>query len=130
VQEVPAGFRAGALELARAVLARDAASAAAALRALGLSTRDPEAATIERFAEKLMTHLDGVRGPLAAERIPKLGDELSALLRADPLATLPPHLFLLGRVLGLLAGVSAQLGVRVNLARALLPGLWQAAAAR
>ncbi|HTO51811.1 MAG TPA: AarF/UbiB family protein [Myxococcota bacterium] len=130
VQELPAGFRAGVLELARAVLARDAASVAAALAALGLATRDPEARTIERFAEKLLTHLDGARGAVAAERIPKLGEELSALLRADPLATLPPHLFLLGRVLGLLAGVSAQLGVRVNLARALLPGLFDARGAR
>ncbi|HTO06139.1 MAG TPA: AarF/UbiB family protein [Myxococcota bacterium] len=128
VQEVPAGFRAAALELARAVLARDAAGAAAALRALGLTTRDPQARTIERFAEKLMSHLDAraAGGALAGERIARLGEELQALLRADPLATLPPHLFLLGRVLGLLAGVSAQLGVRANLARALLPSLFEA----
>jgi predicted unusual protein kinase regulating ubiquinone biosynthesis (AarF/ABC1/UbiB family) len=127
VQEVPAGFRAAALELARGVLARDAAGAAAALRALGLTTRDPEARTIERFAEKLMSQLGDAPGaPIAGERIAGLGNELQALLRADPLATLPPHLFLLGRVLGLLAGVCAQLGVRANLARALLPSLFEA----
>jgi len=124
VQEVPEGFRAGAIELARRVLARDAAGSAAALRALGLATRDPEARTIEAVAETLMTHLARLDAHGAHDRISELGAELSSLLRADPLATLPPHLFLLGRVVGLLAGVSAQLGVRANLARALLPGLF------
>jgi predicted unusual protein kinase regulating ubiquinone biosynthesis (AarF/ABC1/UbiB family) len=124
VQEVPEGFRAGVIDLARCVLARDAAGSATALRALGLATRDPEARTIEAVAERLMTHLGRLAAHTAPERIAELGAELSTLLRADPLATLPPHLFLLGRVLGLLAGVSAQLGVRANLARALLPGLF------
>lgn len=128
VQEVPAGFRAGALELAQRVLARDAAGAAAALRALGLATRDPEARTIERFAEQLMAHLGRVDAHVAGDGLARLGTELSALLRADPLATIPPHVFLLGRVLGLLAGVSAQLGVRANLARALLPSLFDSRA--
>jgi predicted unusual protein kinase regulating ubiquinone biosynthesis (AarF/ABC1/UbiB family) len=124
VQEVPAGFRAGAIGLAQRVLARDAAGSAAALRALGLATRDPEARTIERLAEKLMAHLGRVDSHAVGDGLTELGNEISALLRADPLATLPPHLFLLGRVLGLLAGVSAQLGVRANPARALLPGLF------
>jgi ubiquinone biosynthesis protein len=129
VQEVPAGFRAGALELAQRVLARDAAGTAAALRGLGLATRDPAARTIELFAERLMAHLGRVDAHVVAgDRMAQLGAELSTLLRADPLATIPPHLFLLGRVLGLLAGVSAQLGVRANLARALLPSLFDARA--
>ncbi len=128
VQEVPAGFRAGALELAQRVLARDAVGTAAALRALGLATRAPERRTIELFAERLMAHLGRVDAQVAGDRMAQLGAELSKLLRADPLATIPPHLFLLGRVLGLLAGVSAQLGVRANLARALLPSLFDARA--
>ncbi len=125
VQDVPAGFRAGVLELAQRVLARDAAGAAAALQALGVTTRAPDARTIERIAEKLMAHLGRMEAPPSTDRIQALGDELSSLLRADPLATIPPQVFLLGRVLGLLSGVSAQLGVRANLARALLPSLFE-----
>jgi predicted unusual protein kinase regulating ubiquinone biosynthesis (AarF/ABC1/UbiB family) len=128
VQEVPPGFRAGVLELAQRVLARDAAGAAAALRELGVTTRDPEARTIERIAEKLMAHLGRMDAPPSTDRIQALGEELSGLLRADPLATIPPQVFLLGRVLGLLSGVSAQLGVRANLARALLPSLFDSRA--
>ena len=80
------------------------------------------------MAERLTAHLllrdEGGADP--ARALEGLGAELSALLRADPLATVPPHLFLLGRVLGLLAGVSAQLGTRANLAKALLPELFAA----
>jgi len=126
VQEVPAGFREGALALGAGVLARDAGGVAAALRRLGLATRDPEARTIETMAEKLVERLvlHDERGGDPAEALQGLGVELSALLRADPLTIVPAHLFLLGRVLGLLAGVSTQLGARANLAKALLPELF------
>ena len=128
VAELPEHFRAQVLALASAVLARNASGVAAALGALGLSTRDPEARTLERIAERLMRALGRSAEGGGAERIGALGAELAELLRADPLASLPPHLFLLGRVLGMLAGVSTQLGVRVNIARALLPGLFPAPA--
>jgi len=78
------------------------------------------------MAEKLLARLGRAGEGGGAERIGALGAELTELLRADPLASLPPHLFLLGRVLGMLAGVSTQLGVRVNIARALLPNLFAA----
>jgi len=129
VAELPEPFREQVVALAGAVLARDSAGVAAALARLGLGTRDPEARTIERMAEKLLARLGRAGEGGGAERIGALGAELSELLRADPLASLPPHLFLLGRVLGMLAGVSTQLGVRVNIARALLPNLFAAAGA-
>ncbi len=125
VQDVPAGFHAGVVALVRGILARDPDGTAAALLQLGLETKDPATCTIERIAA-LVT--DALRRA-AAEGFPALvstlGNEVSALLRDDPLATVPPHVFLLGRVLGLLSGVSAQLGVRVNLVRALLPHLFE-----
>ena len=129
VAELPEPFREQVVALAGAVLARDSAGVAAALARLGLGTRDPEARTIERMAEKLLARLGRAGEGGGAERIGALGAELTELLRADPLASLPPHLFLLGRVLGMLAGVSTQLGVRVNIARALLPNLFAAAGA-
>jgi predicted unusual protein kinase regulating ubiquinone biosynthesis (AarF/ABC1/UbiB family) len=128
VQEVPEGFRDHALALVRAVVARDAAGVSAALYALGIATRDPSARTIEQMAERLVAHL-ALRdepGSDPAAALEGLGAELTALLRADPLATVPGHLFLLGRVLGLLSGVSTQLGARANLAKALLPELFAA----
>jgi len=125
VQEVPEGFQAGVMALARSLLARDADGTAAALAELGLATRDPSAQTIERIAEKLTAALRRADAEGFAAVVAELGTEIGTLLRDDPLATVPPHVFLLGRVLGLLSGVSAQLGVRVNLVRALLPRLFE-----
>jgi predicted unusual protein kinase regulating ubiquinone biosynthesis (AarF/ABC1/UbiB family) len=125
VQEVPEGFQVGVVALVQSVLARDPAGTASALAMLGLATRDPEAGTIERIAERLTDALRRADAEGFPAVVAELGNEISDLLRDDPLASVPPHVFLLGRVLGLLSGVSAQLGVRVNLVRALLPRLFE-----
>ncbi len=125
VQEVPPGFHAGVISLVQGVLARDPSGTASALAQLGLATRDPEAKTIERIAERLTAALRRADSEGFPAVVAELGDEIGALLRDDPLASVPPHVFLLARVLGLLSGVSAQLGVRVNLVRALLPRLFE-----
>lgn len=125
VQEVPAGFHAGVVVLIQSLLARDPEGTAASLVTLGLGTRDPTTRTIERIAGRITSALRRADSDGFASIIPALGAEIGELLREDPLATVPPHVFLLGRVLGLLSGVSAQLGVRVNLVRALLPRLFE-----
>jgi predicted unusual protein kinase regulating ubiquinone biosynthesis (AarF/ABC1/UbiB family) len=126
VQEVPEGFRAGVVALVQSLLARDPAGTAAALLELGLETRDPHTGTIEQIALRITASLRRADAEGFATVVATLGSEISGLLRADPLASVPPHVFLLGRVLGLLSGVAAQLGVRVNLVRALLPRLFEA----
>ncbi len=126
VQEVPEGFRTGVVALVQSLLARDPAGTATALMELGLETRDPATRTIERIAERITSSLRRADEEGFAAVVATLGAEISALLRDDPLASVPPHVFLLGRVLGLLSGVAAQLGVRVNLVRALLPRLFEA----
>lgn len=125
VQEVPAGFHPGVVALVQSLLARDATSVAAALYALGLETRDPAARTIERIAERITSALRRADADGFATLVAALGSEIGELLREDPLASVPPHVFLLGRVLGLLSGVAAQLGVRINPIRALLPRLFE-----
>jgi ubiquinone biosynthesis protein len=125
VQEVPAGFHAGVVALVQGILARDPDGTAAALLQLGLETKDPATRTIERIAERITSALRRADAEGFPAVVSTLGAEVSALLREDPLATVPPHVFLLARVLGLLSGVSAQLGVRVNLVRALLPRLFE-----
>jgi hypothetical protein len=58
-----------------------------------------------------------------ALRIREIGEELANMLREDPDIQLPPYLWALVRVLGLLSGVSATLGVRLDLVHGLLPFL-------
>ena len=45
------------------------------------------------------------------------------MLRANPLASAPPHLVLMARVIGLLSGITRTLGVRLDLVKGLLPYL-------
>ncbi len=125
VQEVPVGFHAGVVALVQGILARDTDATAAALLQLGLETKDPATRTIERIAAVVTSALRRADSEGFPAVVAALGAEVSGLLREDPLATVPPHVFLLGRVLGLLSGVSAQLGVRVNLVRELLPRLFE-----
>ena len=81
--------------------------------------------TIERIAERITSALRRADADGFATLVSVLGSEIGELLREDPLASVPPHVFLLGRVLGLLSGVAAQLGVRINPVRALLPRLFE-----
>ncbi len=121
-QEVPEGFREAAAKLALRLFAGDRDGTAAALRALGLLTRDPAADTIERVAEALVEMLQrrvDRRGRSASLR--DLGERISGLLREDPLVSLPAHLWLGARVLGMLAGIAGSLEVRLDIVEALLP---------
>ncbi len=123
VQEIPEDFRASALDLAMRVLAGDAPGAAGALERLGLETRTHEADTLLRASELLIDLVRRRREAGAGARTRDLGAELVAVLHADPLVHMPPHLWLIGRVLGLLRGIWTSLGTPDELAQGLLPYL-------
>ncbi len=126
VQEVPAGFREQAMELAARALAGDATGTAAALGRLGLETEAQQGGTLQRAAELLVELLRRRRDEGRGAPTRDLGDELVAVLRADPLVRMPAHLWLIGRVVGLLRGVWTSLGQPQELARGLLPYLVRA----
>jgi predicted unusual protein kinase regulating ubiquinone biosynthesis (AarF/ABC1/UbiB family) len=120
-QEVPANFRTAAGTLAAALFSGEREPAAQALRDLGLHTRDPESDTVERVAEALIEHMRRRAAGRASTH--ELGERIAALLREDPLASVPPHLWLGARVLGMLAGLASSLGVKLDPLRVLLPFL-------
>ncbi len=121
--EVPEEFPRGLFELGTRAFASDLEGTARALESLGLRTRDPDSRTPRLVAELLIQGLRRRMGEGDAERLRSLGGELGRLLREDPLVRMPPHLFLMGRVVGLLTGVAAALGARLDLWRGLLPHL-------
>jgi len=148
VQEVPPHFRRDAESLAIGLLQADPQRVARGLQSLGLriaasspgesppgaAISSPEASgpggseTLTRAAElmiefvRIQTRRD--EDPEnAAQRIREIGEELATMLRDDPDIQLPPYLWSLVRVLGLLSGVSAKLGVRLDLVHGLLPFL-------
>ena len=123
VEELPAEFRSRVLELASRVLAGDSEGAASALTALGLETEDPESDTIVRIASLLIEFVRRKREGDASLGTRDIGEELAAALRADPLARMPAHLWLIGRVLALLRGVLGSLGRPPDWVGSFLPHL-------
>ena len=80
---------------------------------------------MQRAAELLVELLRRRRDQGRGAPTRDLGDELLAVLHTDPLVRMPAHLWLIGRVVGLLRGVWTSLGQPQDLARGLLPYLVQ-----
>jgi predicted unusual protein kinase regulating ubiquinone biosynthesis (AarF/ABC1/UbiB family) len=131
-RELPSQFREGALACVAAALRRDRAALAEALLELGFETRDGRPESLDEVAGFALEIVDEFRNRSLAGM--GLGDQVRARLpeaiRTNPLVRVPTHLVLVGRALALLAGVNRQLGVRVDLAKVLLPYLAKANAAR
>ncbi|MCP4003557.1 MAG: AarF/ABC1/UbiB kinase family protein [bacterium] len=123
MQEVPADFREQVMLLATGLLSRNVAATSANLRNLGLRTSDPESGTVECAAELLVALVKRGSEDGWHETTREIGQQLADLLRDDPVASIPPHLWLLGRVFGLITGVAHQLGTPLDLVKGLLPWL-------
>jgi predicted unusual protein kinase regulating ubiquinone biosynthesis (AarF/ABC1/UbiB family) len=123
VQEVPSGFRQGLLGLASGMLAGDRERIAAALAALGLETSGADPDVFLRTADLLLELMKRRHRDSGQSHYRDLGQDLTSMLRVDPLVRIPSHLVLIARVVGLVAGVARSLGVRLDLLSTLLPYL-------
>lgn len=122
-KDLPSGFRDAVVAVAAALLRDDAPALAAALFDMGFETRTGQR---DALAEAARFFLDFaarfLAQPFADPRMfEQLGEEMPEMLRANPIVKVPSHILLIGRVLGLLSGVSRTLGSRVDLLRTLLP---------
>jgi predicted unusual protein kinase regulating ubiquinone biosynthesis (AarF/ABC1/UbiB family) len=122
-KDLPKGFREAVVRLAVALLQDDADGLSTALFDMGFETRTGER---EALAEAARFFLDFAKRfrerPFADPRMfESLNDELPEMMRNNPIVRVPSHVVLLGRVLGLLSGVSRTLGSRVDLLRTLMP---------
>ena len=122
-KELPLRFREGVVGFAGALLTGDAAGMAGALSDLGFETRHGDPRSLRAVAEAVVGVARELRerGALEPEFIAQLRAEVLESVRRDPLVRLPHHLVLVGRVLGLLSGVTRSLGADVNLLGALAP---------
>ncbi|MEE8507852.1 MAG: AarF/ABC1/UbiB kinase family protein [Myxococcota bacterium] len=122
-KRLPPRFREGVVEFSGALLRGDANAMAEALLGLGFETRDgrPESLTeIARFVLDVAVE-SGKRSTPGRDMVADLGPRIPEWIRANPLVRAPGHIVLLGRVLGLLSGVSRTLGSEVDLVRTILP---------
>jgi predicted unusual protein kinase regulating ubiquinone biosynthesis (AarF/ABC1/UbiB family) len=122
-KRLPTHFRAGVVAFAGALLGGDADAMADALLELGFETRDgrPESlGEIARFVLDTAIEFQK-RSYLNRDMSERVRRELPDQIRENPVVRVPGHVVLLGRVLGLLSGVSRTLGSKVDLVRTVLP---------
>jgi predicted unusual protein kinase regulating ubiquinone biosynthesis (AarF/ABC1/UbiB family) len=123
VKRLPTHFRDGVVAFAGALLRGDPDAMGEALVELGFETRDgrPEALSeIARFVLEIAIEFQK-RSYLNRDMTERVGRQLPDRIRENPLVRVPGHVVLLGRVLGLLSGVSRALDSKVDLVGTLLP---------
>ena len=122
-KDLPPGFRSSVVEFAGALLRGRADAMAAALLDLGFETRDGRPESLEEIARLVLQVATQFqeRSYLGRDMTDRIGRELSERIRENPIVRIPSHVVLLGRVMGLLSGVSRSLGSEVDLMRTILP---------
>ncbi len=122
-KDLPPGFREAVVRLAASLLSDDAVALASALFDMGFETRTGEREALAEAARFFLDFAARFRAqPFADPRMfEQLGEEMPEMIRKNPIVRVPGHIVLLGRVLGLLSGVSRTLGSRVDLLRTLVP---------
>jgi len=122
-KNLPPRFREGVLAFVGALFREDPGAAAQSLLDLGFETRDGSAGSLEALARILLDEGKELRRRafLDKRRVAAAGSEIQEIVRRNPIIRIPSHLVLVGRVLGLLSGVSRSLGAELNLLEIVLP---------
>ena len=123
-KDLPPGFAAGIARLTMAIMSGDRAAVAAAFRALGFKTRDDSDESLWWLGEAFLGWtIRNKRSYADQELVDLVNAEMPRIMRANPVVELPGDILLVGRVLGLLSGISKQLGSEVDVAAVLMPYL-------
>jgi predicted unusual protein kinase regulating ubiquinone biosynthesis (AarF/ABC1/UbiB family) len=122
-KELPPNFRLSILAFSAALIGGDADAMVEAFLDLGFETRDGSSESLVEVARFALEFAQRVRERSWAESraFSRWNDELGAEIRRNPIVAIPSHVVLLGRVLGLLSGVSRSLGSKVDLLPVVLP---------
>jgi aarF domain-containing kinase len=123
-KDLPPGFSAGIATLVGAIVAGDRPAVARAFRALGFKTRDASDESLWWLGEAFLGFAIRQKKSYADAEVVKLfNTEMPRIMRANPVVELPGDVLLIGRVLGLLSGISKQLGSEVDAQQLLMPYL-------
>jgi predicted unusual protein kinase regulating ubiquinone biosynthesis (AarF/ABC1/UbiB family) len=124
-KELPPGFHAGITDFTSAIFKGDASAMAEALIGVGFKTRTGDPDSLLEISRVVLASAieardgDGEHPP----EVQRYGRKIVRLVRDNPIVEMPSHVYLLGRVLGLLTGLAKNLGVRTNLMGTMLPYL-------
>ncbi len=115
-KQLSAGFLQGFTRLTSALIAADSAALAQAFRDLGFRTRHEDDTVFEAMGEAMVARLSR-NGEFSQDRqmMMEFQQRMMQIFRENPVVRVPGEFLLLGRVMGLLSGLGAQLGSQVNL---------------
>jgi predicted unusual protein kinase regulating ubiquinone biosynthesis (AarF/ABC1/UbiB family) len=126
-KQLPAHFRESILAFAAGLIRGDAEAMVSGFVALGFETRDGSHDGLLEVARFALEFAQKVRERAWVEErmFARWNDELAEEIRRNPIVRVPGHVMLLGRVLGLLSGVSRSLGSKVDLLPVVMPYVFQ-----
>ncbi len=130
-KDLPEGFHAGMVDFVSSLLQGRVELMAHALGELGFETRDGGDEALLEIAKVILRVGQELRERkgLRPETVEELRREIPEHVRRNPIVRIPHHLVLLGRVVGLLSGVSTALGANIDVVQTLAPFALRRAAA-
>ena len=124
-KELPPTFHAGITDFITAIFKSDADAMAEALVGVGFKTRDGDSDSLREISKVVLESAIQARDAETTDpnEVRRYGREILKLVRENPIVQMPDHVYLLGRVLGLLSGLAKTLEVPTNLVRMMTPHL-------
>ncbi len=122
-KDLPPAFRQSVVGFVLALVRGELEGMTRGLVELGFETRDGRPESLEQVARLVLEVGKRLQEqPFANHGLAShVGEEISEMVRANPIVRIPSHLVLVGRVVGLLSGLSRTLGSRVDLLRTVFP---------
>ena len=119
-KELEPEFQATLLQFTKTLLSGDMQAMGVAFRDLGFRTKKDDAAGYEQLGDayigRVARHMNETgAGWAEGELFEQSYEDVSALMRRNQLTAMPPELLLVGRVFGLLNGLSKTLNAKTNM---------------
>jgi predicted unusual protein kinase regulating ubiquinone biosynthesis (AarF/ABC1/UbiB family) len=113
-------FRDTLINFTRTLLSGDMQAMGMAFRDLGFRTKKDDAAGYEQLGDAYIGRIakrmhDTGEGYAKMDQFEESYEQATTLLRKNPLTAVPPELLMVGRVFGLLNGLSMTLGAKTNM---------------
>ncbi|MPZ22522.1 MAG: hypothetical protein GEU28_03065 [Dehalococcoidia bacterium] len=117
-KELSADFRRAHVQLTWAMVSGDRVAIGDALRAIGFETRDDDPSALERVGELFARRMSDPATP-NRDLTRRMNTEMMAIVKANPVVRIPADFLLIGRVMGLISGLGAQLKVPLDVSQSM-----------